>query len=63
MEQMSSPDTAIRRMTAEIRALLGEDIPSIYLHGSAAIRDFQPGWSDIDLLINDMPTCWRRNGR
>ncbi len=51
MEQMSGPDTAIRRMTAEIRAILGEGIPSIYLHGSAAIGDFRPGWSDIDLLV------------
>ncbi len=52
MEQMSGPDTAIRRMTEEICAILGEDIPpSIYLHGSAAIGDFRPGWSDIDLLV------------
>ena len=27
MEQMSGPDTAIRRMTEEICAILGEDIP------------------------------------
>ena len=44
MEQMSGTDTAIRWMTEEISAILGEDIPpSIYLHGSAAIGDFRPG--------------------
>ncbi len=38
-------------MTAAIAEILSENGPSIYLYGSAAMDDFRPGWSDIDLLV------------
>lgn len=43
-------ETSIRRMTQAITAIV-PDSPTIYLYGSAAMGDFRPGWSDIDLLI------------
>lgn len=43
-------ETSIRRMTAAIASILGENEPSIYLYGSVTMDDFRPGWSDIDLL-------------
>ena len=37
-------------MARRIAALAAENEPSIYLLGSVVMEDFQPGWSDIDLL-------------
>ena len=33
------------------RAILGENLTGVYLHGSAAMGCFHPGKSDLDLLI------------
>ena len=37
-------------MTGEIFRTLEACHPSIYLYGSLTLDDFQPGWSDIDML-------------
>ena len=37
-------------MTGEILRILDACHPSIYLYGSLTLDDFQPGWSDIDIL-------------
>lgn len=37
-------------MTGEILRTLDACHPSIYLYGSLTLDDFQPGWSDIDIL-------------
>lgn len=42
---------SIGRMTERIAEILAENRPSIYLYGSAVMDDFQPGWSDIDILV------------
>ena len=42
---------SINRMTAEIAAVLNENVPSVYLYGSVVLCDFRPGWSDIDILV------------
>ncbi len=42
---------ALNRFCQEIFHILGDHITSIYLHGSAAVSDFRPGWSDLDLLV------------
>lgn len=41
---------AAERMAGAIAARLPGNPPSVYLIGSAALGDYQPGWSDIDLL-------------
>ena len=41
---------SIRRMTEEVQSILNERFLSGYLYGSAALDDFQLGWSDIDVL-------------
>ena len=43
-------ESTIACMTAAIADVLGDDAVSVYLYGSAALDDFRPGWSDIDLL-------------
>ena len=42
---------SIKKMTAEIAAVLNENGPSVYLYGSVVLGDFRLGWSDIDLLV------------
>lgn len=44
-------EQTIRCMTDAIAGVLAENAPSIYLYGSCTLGDFQPGWSDIDLLV------------
>lgn len=44
-------EKAIRRMAAEIEAILAGCAPSIYLYGSAVLDDFRLGWSDLDILV------------
>lgn len=42
---------ALTLMTSAIGDILRGNEPSIYLYGSCVMDDFQPGWSDIDLLV------------
>ena len=35
----------------QVRAILGQDLCSVLLTGSAALGDYQPGWSDIDVCV------------
>ena len=42
---------AAERMCECIAEILAGCAPSIYLYGSAALDDFRPGWSDVDLLV------------
>ena len=42
---------AAERMCGCIAEILAGCAPSIYLYGSAALDDFRPGWSDVDLLV------------
>lgn len=44
-------ERALSLMTSAIAEILHRSEPSIYLYGSAAMDDFHPGWSDIDLLV------------
>jgi hypothetical protein len=34
-----------------VRGLLGPNLRSVVLHGSAALGDFLPGWSDVDVCV------------
>jgi len=43
--------TAVDRYAAEVRGLLGEDLLTVALYGSAAGEDFVPGTSDINTII------------
>lgn len=43
-------ETAIRRMTREIDAVLDHGLYSLWLYGSAVLDDFRLGWSDIDFI-------------
>jgi predicted nucleotidyltransferase len=67
--------TAVDRYAAEIRGLLGEDLLSVALYGSAADDDFVPGTSDINTIIvlttvtfshlqrlSERLPAWRRGG-
>lgn len=43
-------------MTEALSSRLGDALASLYLYGSAAVGDFHPGWSDIDVLcLTDRP--------
>ena len=42
---------AINKMVCEIRSILQDNEPSIYLYGSSVLNDFRLGWSDIDILV------------
>lgn len=41
----------ISAMITNIVEILKSNAPSVYLHGSCVLDDFQPGWSDIDILV------------
>ena len=45
-------------MTEALRPFFGGSLSAFYLYGSAAMDDFRPGWSDIDVLVllNAPPT-------
>jgi hypothetical protein len=43
--------TAVDRFAAEVRGLLGEDLLSVALYGSAAGQDFVAGTSDINTVV------------
>ena len=34
-----------------LRPFFGSSLSAFYLYGSAAMDDFRPGWSDIDILV------------
>ncbi len=46
------------RFTAESKRILGDNLVGVYLHGSAVMGCFNPGKSDVDLLVvvNDEPS-------
>ena len=39
-----------RHIAEALRPFLGDSLSALYLYGSAAMDDFRPGWSDIDVL-------------
>ncbi|HYG59272.1 MAG TPA: nucleotidyltransferase domain-containing protein, partial [Symbiobacteriaceae bacterium] len=41
----------VKRFVRDVRAILGEHLVGIYLHGSLAMGCFNPDTSDIDLLV------------
>jgi len=38
-------------MSTQILSILTDNKATIYLYGSAALDDFKPGWSDIDIIV------------
>ncbi len=44
-------ERSILNITDRISDILCGGSPSVYLHGSAVLDDFKPGWSDIDILV------------
>ena len=48
--------TALEGMTRALSTALEGRLAALYLYGSAAMDDFRPGWSDIDVLcLTDAP--------
>ena len=41
----------VKRFVRDVRAILGEHLVGIYLHGSLAMGCFNPEFSDVDLLV------------
>ena len=41
----------VNTLQTELQRLLGENLLGIYLHGSLALGGFQPGRSDIDVIV------------
>ena len=57
-------DEAIKRMTQEIREILGPHLLGVWLYGSTVLNDFRPGWSDIDFIaLTDGPLTEEQAGR
>ena len=48
---IQDPKTIFSEVTADYKALFGDDLVSIILYGSASGQDFQPGASDINLMV------------
>ena len=49
-------ERALEGMRRALSTALGERLVALYLYGSAAMGDFRPGWSDIDILcLTDIP--------
>ena len=44
------PEQALALLARSLQDRLGDNFLSLYLYGSAAMDDFRPGWSDLDLL-------------
>lgn len=40
----------VQDWTEALRPFLGGSLSALYLYGSAAMDDFRPGWSDVDML-------------
>ncbi|WOO38043.1 DUF4111 domain-containing protein [Anaerocolumna sp. AGMB13020] len=43
-------NTTINILTSRLVTILSANNPSIYLYGSIVLKDFKPGWSDIDII-------------
>ena len=41
----------VNTLQTELQRLLGQNLLGIYLHGSLALGGFQPGRSDIDVIV------------
>ena len=41
----------VKTLQTELQRLLGDNLLGIYLHGSLALGGFQPGRSDIDVIV------------
>ncbi len=41
----------VNTLRTELQRLLGQNLLGIYLHGSLALGGFQPGRSDIDVIV------------
>lgn len=41
----------VERYVADVRAMLGDELVGVYLHGSLAMGCFNPAQSDLDLLV------------
>ena len=49
-------ECALEGMTRALSTVLEGRLAALYLYGSAAMGDFRPGWSDIDVLcLTDAP--------
>ena len=48
---VTQAESVIQGFTAEAERILGDNLAGIYLHGSAVMGCFNPGKSDIDLII------------
>ncbi len=46
-----SVDLLLARLLAEQHGVLGDELVGLYLYGSLALGDFEPGSSDIDFLV------------
>ena len=44
------PEQALALLARGLQDRLGDHFLSLYLYGSAAMDDFRPGWSDLDML-------------
>jgi len=44
-------NAAVDMLLTEVKAVLGDYFLGLYLHGSLALGDFDPGHSDIDFLV------------
>jgi predicted nucleotidyltransferase len=44
-------ETQLDALVADVRAVVGEDVVGVYLHGSLALGCFNAALSDIDLLV------------
>jgi predicted nucleotidyltransferase len=43
-------NTTINILTSRLVHILSANNPSVYLYGSIVLKDFKPGWSDIDII-------------
>lgn len=48
---MTPLETQLDALVADIRAVVGEGVVGVYLHGSLALGCFNPALSDLDLLV------------
>jgi hypothetical protein len=50
-DAMAHLDAYVEQVALQLRAILGNDLVAIYLHGSAAMGAFVPTRSDVDFLV------------
>jgi streptomycin 3"-adenylyltransferase len=48
---MTDLEAYLEQVVLQLRAILGDDVVAIYLHGSAAMGAFVPTRSDVDILV------------